>query len=65
MHTQSHVELQIGAEIWATVKPEKRNKDNRGTASGIWCLMTLRVVGLKRTWDGAQKYRLTDLFIAS
>ena len=49
MHTHSHVELsvelQAGAEIWATTKPEKKKKNASGVARtrrDIWCLATLR-----------------------
>ena len=46
MHTHAHVELQSGAEISATAKPEKNNKNESGVArSDIWCLATSRLVG--------------------
>jgi len=38
MHTHSQVGLQPGAEIAATAKPEKKNKDaSDAVDSDIWC----------------------------
>lgn len=62
MHTHSQVGLQPGAEIAATAKAEKNNKDTTGAArSDIWCPTALWVVWLEETGnaDGAGKYRLT------
>ena len=62
MHTHSHVDIQLGAEmLTATAKPEKRKKDaSVAVRRGIWCLAALQVVGLEETGNGAQKYRSTD-----
>ena len=39
MHTHAHVELQSGAKIWATTRPEKKTDNASGAArSGIWYL---------------------------
>jgi hypothetical protein len=46
IHTHSQVVLQSGAEIAATAKAEKNNKDTAGAArSDIWCPTALWVVG--------------------
>jgi len=52
MHTHFQVELQFGAEIPATAKIEKNNKDTTGAArSDIWCptalLRVLRLEGME------------------
>ena len=63
MHTHSQVALQFGAEIAATAKAEKNNKDTTGAArSDIWCPTALWVAGLEEigNGDGAGKYRLTE-----
>jgi hypothetical protein len=64
MHTHVQVALQFGAEIAATAKSGKNNRDTTGTAkSNILCQTTLWVVGLGETGneDGAGKYRLTEI----
>lgn len=64
MHTHSQVALQPGAEIAATAKSEKNNRDTIGAArSNIWCQTALWVVGLGETGngDGAGKYRLKEI----
>jgi hypothetical protein len=64
MRTHSQVGLQPGAEIVATAKTEKKNKDTTGAVrSDIWCSTALWVVvGLQETGNGngAGKYRLTE-----
>ena len=62
-HSKPEVALQLGAEIAASAKTEKKNKDTTGAArSSIWCPMTLWVVGREETGnrDGAGRYRLTQ-----
>ena len=55
MHTQFHVELQFGAEIWATAKPEKKNKVASGTASGILVFGGLEGGGTRENWGRRSK----------
>jgi hypothetical protein len=53
MHTHSQVVLQSGAEIVATAKAVKNNKDTTGAArSDIRCPTALWVVGLEETGNG-------------
>jgi hypothetical protein len=63
MHTHSQVALQPGAEIPATAKSEKSNRDTAVAArSDIWCPTALWVVGPEETGNGngAGNYRLTE-----
>ena len=55
MHTQFHVELQFGAEIWATAKPEKKNQDASVTASGILAFGGREDGGTKENWGRRSK----------
>lgn len=64
IHTHFQVELQFGAEIPATAKIEKNNKDTTGAArSDIWCptalLWVLRLEGTGNG-DNVGKYQLTE-----
>ena len=61
MHTHAHVELQFGALIWATAKPEKKTKNASALAMRvILCLAALRVVGLKGTGMALKSDRMMD-----
>ena len=44
MHTHAHVDSHFGETIWASAKPEKKNKNANGVArSDILCPAALRV----------------------
>ena len=56
MHTHAHVGSQFGKIIWASAKPEKRNKNANGAArSDILRPVALGVRGLEGTGDDARK----------